>query len=135
MTDSAISSNWQVHCRMCGQTHSCPKSVYTVRTDHAECCAGVGKKQRSGAVDGGDASEPGASANNLKLKFIVLSARQTGRSHYDSAKPRMIAFLPLWVPLLEVSYHLRIKRGVSLRVGLSAKRKPRRVFPLTGVHP
>ena len=47
----------------------------------------------------------------------------------------MIPFLPLWVPLLEVSYHLRIQKGVSLRVGLSAKRKPRRVFPLTGVHP
>ena len=47
----------------------------------------------------------------------------------------MIPFLPLWGPLLEVPYHLRSQRGVSLRVGLSAKRKPRRVFPLTGVHP
>lgn len=47
----------------------------------------------------------------------------------------MIPFLPLWVLLLEVSYHLSSQRGVTLRVGLSAKRKPRRVFPLTGIHP
>jgi hypothetical protein len=36
----------------------------------------------------------------------------------------MISFPSLWVLLLEVSYHLRIQRGVTLRVGLSAKRKP-----------
>ena len=76
-----------------------------------------------------------ASVNDLKLKFIVLSARQTRRSHYDSAKPQLIPFLPLWVPLLEVSYHVSSQRGVALRAGLSAKRKPCRVFPLTGVHP
>jgi len=45
-----------------------------------------------------------------------------------------IGNLPLQRPRLEVSYH-RKRCGRPLWVGLSAQRKPRWVFPLTGIHP
>ena len=48
---------------------------------------------------------------------------------------RMISLLSLRDPWSEVSYHWERQMGVSLRAGLSAERKPRWIFSLTGIHP
>lgn len=47
----------------------------------------------------------------------------------------MIPFLQVWDLSLEGLYHRSFERSVSLRVGLSAERKPRWVFPVAGIHP
>lgn len=77
----------------------------------------------------------GTPVRNLSTRFgqhrgLEVCSPQIGsvgwgdRFHKVDLRAGMISFPSLWVLLLEVSYHLRIQRGVTLRVGLSAKRKP-----------